>query len=58
MQDTANDEFIRSLGTIYGVSEIRNKAKEDLSCTPVLVAENAFVFFAWDETEAANATQH
>ena len=43
------EDLINSLGTIYGVSEIKKTTTEDLSCCPVLVAENALFFFAWDE---------
>ena len=45
------EDLIESLGTIYGVSEIKKTTSEDLSCCPVLVAENALFFFAWDENE-------
>lgn len=57
MQNTANsaEDLISSLGTIYGVSEIKKSTSEDLSCCPVLVAENALFFFAWDENEPAGA---
>lgn len=50
-QSTTNEDLINSLGTIYGVSEIKKTTSEDLSCCPVLVAENALFFFAWDENE-------
>lgn len=48
---TSSEDLINSLGTIYGVSEIKKTTSEDLSCCPVLVAENALFFFAWDENE-------
>lgn len=48
---TSPEDLINSLGTIYGVSEIKKTTSEDLSCCPVLVAENALFFFAWDEKE-------
>lgn len=39
-----------TLGTIYGVADLhRTAAAEQLVGTPVLMAENAFVFFAWQE---------
>lgn len=47
---TDAEDIIATLGTIYGVSEIR-QSKEGMVGTPVLVAENAFVFFAWQEGE-------
>lgn len=46
---TSSDDFIASLGSIQGVSELRMKTTDTLIGCPVLVAENAFVFFAWDE---------
>lgn len=54
MQNATNstEDLINSLGTIYGVSEIKHSSNDDLSCCPVLVAENALFFFAWDENEA------
>lgn len=42
------DDFIASLGSIMGVSEIRARVNDGLLGCPVLVAENALVFFAWD----------
>lgn len=47
--DAMND-FIASLGEIYGVSEltVRSSTKEKHK-SPVLVAENALVFLAWEQ---------
>lgn len=57
MENSVNNQetndFIASLGTIYGVSEIRAKNSELFLGCPVLLAENAIVFFAWDELDAA-----
>lgn len=53
----ANSELdlIASLGAIYGVSELRSKNQEKLLGSPILLAEKALIFFAWDENEAASA---
>lgn len=47
--EASMEDFIQSLGTIYGVSElsISDKPSEKAKC-PVLVAENALVFLAWE----------
>jgi len=53
-QESANEEqdMIASLGTIYGVSELRQSAGvQQMVGAPVLVAEQALVFFAWQEGE-------
>lgn len=53
-QESGNEEndMIASLGTIYGVSELRQSAAiQQMVGAPVLVAENALVFFAWQEGE-------
>lgn len=52
--NSTNDDFVAALGNILGVSEIkRNVIDERMVGCPVLVAENAFVFFAWDSEAAA-----
>lgn len=53
-QDNAAEEqdMISSLGTIFGVSELRQSASvQEMVGAPVLVAEQALVFFAWQEGE-------
>lgn len=53
-QENAGNEqdMIASLGTIFGVSELRQSAsQQQMVGAPVLVAEEALVFFAWQEGE-------
>lgn len=53
-QDNNSEEqdLIATLGTIYGVSELRQSASvQQMVGAPVLVAEQALVFFAWQEGE-------
>lgn len=45
--DVTTDDFIDSLGTIFGVSELKTSSSASIG-SPVLVAENAFVFFSWE----------
>ncbi len=49
-QAEAMNDFIATLGEIYGVSEltVRNSNTEKHN-SPVLVAENALVFLAWEQ---------
>lgn len=50
-QEAQNElDMLATLGTIYGVAELKKKNAEAVG-TPVLIAENALVFFAWDENE-------
>lgn len=52
----SQDDFIASLGNILGVSELkRNHADEKMVGSPVLVAENALVFLAWDNATDGQA---
>lgn len=45
-------DMLATLGTIYGVAELRKKPAAELVGTPVLIAENALVFFAWEEGDS------
>lgn len=52
-ENNTNEEqdVVATLGTIFGVSELRQKASQQMIGAPVLVAEQALVFFAWQEGE-------
>lgn len=55
LQDSNVDEFISSLGNIYGVSELTVKDnQEKKAACPVVVAENALVFLAWEYETVQN----
>ncbi|HEY9678938.1 MAG TPA: hypothetical protein V6C76_13095 [Drouetiella sp.] len=47
------DELLQKLGAVVGVSELAISARQSKINAPVLIAENAFVFFAWHEDEFA-----
>jgi len=54
-QEASMDDLVNSLGDIYGVSELSIKENMNKKATcPVLVAENALVFFAWEFDSSMN----
>lgn len=50
---TAEEDLLQKLGDVVGVSELAYKCRDKAFSAPVLVAENAFVFFPWTNEAAA-----
>lgn len=43
------EDLLQKLGEVVGVSELAFNARESRLNAPVLVSENALVFFAWQD---------
>lgn len=51
---TSADDLLQQLGEVSGVSELAFNANKYRLNAPVLLAENAFVFFAWQSDAEQN----